>query len=581
MAFAGLPALSPYGLMSESSPPSLFAQFVSGWRGYALIALIALASAMFGASRMPVTDLDESRYAQAARQMVETGDYARIRLQDEDRTQKPIGAYWLQAASAQLFAGERLNTIWAYRLPSALGLALAAIAALWGGTALVGRRAALLGAGLFAAGMLAGFEGMLAKTDALLVGFTTLAMAALAHVRMGGPRPRLYALAFWAALGCAVLIKGPVGPLVVALTLLALALWERRALWMAELLWRPAPLVFIAIVAPWFVSINLSTGGAFFAGMWGDILPKMTGGDWLPGYHTFLIPFLIFPATYALPAAARLMWGAARGPRDDDAHAPIRFLTAWAAASFAFFELMPFKLPHYTLPMYPAIALLCGAGLMAMSRRYWRTAHPAGLVLFGVSGAGIVVLTAATATFMPGDAAADIRRAASAALIGFGVLGLSLAALTMLRRPAARAGVLIACALLFSFSWRERLLPEARELHVSSEAAAALTRARLTPRADRPLWVVGYDEASLIFLTRSTIRRAEARQAGAQAAEGEAMVVEGRALEAVNAALGARGLVFTLAEPPVRGLALGRAERVVLLIGRVSAGAADAPPQNP
>lgn len=567
--------------MPESSPPSLFAQFASGWRGYVLIALIALASGLFGAGRMPVTDLDESRYAQASRQMIETGDYARIRLGEQDRTVKPIGVYWLQAASAELFAGERANTIWAYRLPSALGLALAAVATLWGGAVLIGHRAALIGAGLFAAGMLAGFEGMLAKTDALLTGFTTLAMAALAHIRMGASRPKLTACVFWAALGCAALIKGPVGPLVVALSLIALAIWERRARWMMALLWQPAPLLALVIVAPWFVSINIETGGAFFAGMLSDIAPKMVRGDALPGTHLFVLPFLIFPATYALPAAARLALGAVRAPRADDTHAPLRFLIAWAGAGFAFFELMPTKLPHYVLPMYPAIAMLCAAGLVAMVGRDWRTTHPAGLVLFGVSGAAIVALTAASATFMPGDATADIRRAASAALIGFGVLGLTLAALVMLRRPAARAGVLIACALIFSFSWRERLLPEARELHVSSEAAAALTRARLTPRADRVLWVVGYDEASLLFLTRSDIRRVPAQRAAREAALGEGMVIEGRALEEVNQALAARGLTFTPAEPAVRGLALGRAERVVLFVGRVTAAEADAPSQSP
>lgn len=568
--------------MPDSAPPSLFDQFASGWRGYVLVALIALASALFGAGRMPVTDLDESRYAQASRQMVESGDWSRIRLQEADRTVKPAGTYWLQAASAEAFAGERPNTIWAYRLPSALGLALAAIAALWGGTALIGQRPALLGAGLFAAGMLAGFEGMLAKTDALLVGFTTLALAALARLRMGAARPRAHALIFWAALACGILIKGPVTPLVIGLTLGVLALWERGARWGAPLLWWPGPLLALAIVAPWFVSVNLATNGGFFAGMIGDVAPKLTRGDALPGYHLFLLPFLIFPATYALPAAARLAWGAARAPRDEQDRAPLRFLIAWAGASFVFFELMSFKLPHYVLPTYPAIALLCGAGLTAMVGRDWRTTHPAGLVLFGVSGAVIVALTAASATFMPGDAATDIRRAVSAGLIGFGVVGLALAALLMLRRPAARAAVLIACALVLSFSWRERLLPEARELHVSSEAAAALTRARLTPRADRPLWVVGYNEASLIFLTRSDIRLADAARAGAEAEEGAAMVVEGRVLQAVNDALGARGLMFAPAEPAVRGLALGRGERVALFVGRVvSADAAGAPPQNP
>ncbi|HRP11717.1 MAG TPA: glycosyltransferase family 39 protein, partial [Terricaulis sp.] len=546
-----------------------------------LVALIALLSAQFGAGRMPVTDLDESRYAQASRQMLETGDYARIRLGDGDRTVKPIGVYWLQAASADAFAGERRNTIWAYRLPSALGLALAAMAALWGGAALIGQRPALLGAGLFAAGMLAGLEGMLAKTDALLAGFTTLAMAALAHLRMGRARPKLYALVFWAALACAVLIKGPVAPLVIGLTLGALALWERRARWMAPLLWWPGPLLAAAIAAPWFISINLATGGAFFAGMVGDIAPKMAHGDWLPGFYIFLLPFLIFPATYALPAAGRLAFSAARAPRDDDAHAPLRFLIAWAGAGFVFFELMPFKLPHYVLPMLPAIALLCAAGLSAMAGRDWRTTHPAGLAMFGVSGAVIVALTAASATLMPGDASADIRRAVSAALVGFGVLSLALAALASLRQPAARAGVLIACALVFSFSWRERLLPEARELHVSSEAAAALTRARLTPRADRPLWVAGYNEASLMFLTRSDIRMVSAAEAGAQAGEGQALIIEGRAMQAVRETLAARGLAFTPAEPPVRGFAIGRGERVALFTGRVSAAAADAPPQNP
>jgi len=59
------------------------------------------------------------------------------------------------------------------------------------------------------------------------------------------------------------------------------------------------------------------------------------------------------------------------------------------------------------------------------------------------------------------------------------------------------------------------------------------------------------------------------------------MIVEGRALQNVGGALGKRGLAFTPAEPPVRGFAIGRGERVALLIGRVSAVAADSPPQNP
>ncbi len=586
--------------------PSLFDQFARGWRGYVLIALIALTASLFGAARVPVMDADEARFAQATRQMIESDDYLRIRLQDEPRNKKPIGAHWLQAISVQAFepVSGRLNAIWPYRLPSALGVVLAALATLWGGAALLGQRTARLGAGLLAAGVLVSFEGMTAKTDALLLGFTTLALAALARLRSASlppvnnyddaldAGPKTLAVIFWLALGCGVMIKGPIAPLVAALTLATLALWERRAAWMKPLLWWPGPLLAILIVAPWSIAISIETGGRFFFDMFfGDLAPKLTGGHEehfaLPGFHTFLLPFLIFPATYALPAAARLAFGAATAPRSDETQAPLRFLIAWAAPILLFFELAPTKLAHYAMPAYPAIALLCGVGLMAMRGRGWRTAHPAGVVLFAVTGACLVALMATAATFMPGDFAADLRRAISTALVGVGIVAAGVTALIMLRRPAARAAALAACAMALSFSLREHLLPEARGLFVSTESVATLTRARLTPRDDRPLWVVGYDEPSLVFLTRTSIRLAPAAVAGASAQPGDAMIVEGRMLRDISLTLSQRGLVFAPAEPPVRGLAMTRGERVALFVGSVSEAAAlsaepgDAQQRNP
>jgi hypothetical protein len=205
------------------------------------------------------------------------------------------------------------------------------------------------------------------------------------------------------------------------------------------------------------------------------------------------------------------------------------------------------------------------------------------VALFAVAGAVIVAVMATSATFMFGDFSADLRRAISTALIGVLVVGAAIAGLVLLRRPAARAAVLVACALVLSFSLRERILPEARALNVSSQTLAALTRARLTPRADRPLWVVGYTETSLVFLTRTDIRLADVREAGALAQAGDALIVEGRALQEIAAELAVRGLTFAPAEPPVRGYALGRGERVALFVGRValSDAAADVPPQTP
>jgi 4-amino-4-deoxy-L-arabinose transferase-like glycosyltransferase len=112
--------------------PALFDQFAHAWRGYLLVALIALLSAQIGAGRVPVMDGDEARFAQATRQMVETGDFVRIRLQEEPRNKKPIGAHWAQAASVFVMSPlmESNNEIWPYHLPSTLGLVLAALATL-------------------------------------------------------------------------------------------------------------------------------------------------------------------------------------------------------------------------------------------------------------------------------------------------------------------------------------------------------------------------------------------------------------------------------------------------------------------
>jgi 4-amino-4-deoxy-L-arabinose transferase-like glycosyltransferase len=567
--------------MVSPASPALFDQFARGWRGYVLIALIALTSALMGAARVPVTDIDEARFAQATRQMVESDDYVRIRFQDSDRNRKPVGIYWLQAASVNAMQPfvERLNTIWPYRLPSALGLMLASLATLWAGTVLFGARIGFVGAAIFSVGFLAGVEGMLAKTDAMLTGLTAIAFAALAQLRTGTKRPRVVALVFWAAVGCGVLIKGPLTPLATGLTLAALALWERRADWMKPLAFWPGPLLALAISLPWLIAIGIATDGQFYADLLkNEIGPKLvSGGDHrhggIPGYYLLWLPLLIFPATYALPAAARLGWSAIRAPRDDASHSAFRFLLAWAGVIFLIFEILPAKLVHYTLPSYPAIALMCAAGIFAMHGNRWRTVHPAGLVLFGVSGALIVGLMAFISTFMPGYLAdAGVRRAIATGLIGALTLGGAIAGLILLRRPTARAAVLVACALILSFSLRERLLPEARTLFVSNEAAATMTRARLMPAANENFWIIGYEQPSIIFLTRTWVRFVETEDlAETPVQAGDGIIIEGRVFAQAQATLRERGLEFEAVDRPARGMAIGRGEYMTLNIGRLRA----------
>ncbi len=309
---------------------------------------------------LPPGDRDESRFVQASKQMIETGDYVRIQNGAEARNRKPIGIYWLQVPFAAAARGLGLateNPVWPYRIPSALGGLCAVLATFWAGQHLVGQRAALLAAGMLAASVILVVEVHIAKTDAALLGATTVAMAVLARAYLdpGGVRPGAAAL-FWLALGAGVLLKGPVTPMVAGLTVLALVVADRRAAWLRAL--RPGwgvPLM-LAVVLPWFVAIGVATGGQFFAdAVGGDLGRKLASGDdshWgPPGLHLLLLPVLLFPLSGLLPGAVLAGW---RGRRT----APARFLAAWVAPSWIVFEAVPTKLPHYTLPLYPALCLL-------------------------------------------------------------------------------------------------------------------------------------------------------------------------------------------------------------------------------
>ncbi len=329
---------------------------------------------------LPPGDRDESRFAQASKQMIETGDYVRIQNGAEARNRKPIGIHWLQVPFAAAAHGLGLateNPVWPYRVPSALGGLCAVLATFWAGQRLVGQQAALLGAAMLAASVALVVEVHIAKTDAALLGATTVAMGVLARAYLdpGGLRAGGAAL-FWLAMGAGILLKGPVTPMVAGLAVLALVIADgqmgggragrRRAAWLRAL--RPGwgvPLM-LAVVLPWFVAIGVATGGRFFAdAVGGDLGRKLSSGDdshWgPPGLHLALLPLLLFPLCGLLPGAALTAW---RGRRA----APVRFLIAWVVPAWLVFEAVPTKLPHYTLPLYPAVCLLAAGWLLDPGR---------------------------------------------------------------------------------------------------------------------------------------------------------------------------------------------------------------------
>src|SRR4030088_2462605 len=103
------------------------AAWLVGVRPYALLAALCLVLYVPGLAAIPPLDRDEARFAQATRQMLETGDFIRIRFQDEARNKKPVGIYWLQAGAVAAFSTPESPEIWPYRLPSVLAATAAVL----------------------------------------------------------------------------------------------------------------------------------------------------------------------------------------------------------------------------------------------------------------------------------------------------------------------------------------------------------------------------------------------------------------------------------------------------------------------
>jgi 4-amino-4-deoxy-L-arabinose transferase-like glycosyltransferase len=438
---------------------------------------------------IPATDRDEARFVQATKQMLESGDFVDIRNGDEPRNRKPIGIYWLQApfaAAAGALGLGRGNPVWPYRLASLLGGLLAVLATEALGRTLFGPQAGLLAGAMLGGCALLTVEAHIAKTDAALLGATTLAMALfcrayLAPATLGAGQAAL----FWVALAAGVLIKGPVTPMVAGLAGLALLAADRRAPWLAALRPRWGVPLALALVLPWFAAIEVATHGRFLAdAAGGDLAGKVTGGDDShgapPGYHLLALSVALFPAGFVALRAIPATWRARREPA-------VRVLLAWLVPAWLVFEAAPTKLPHYPLPLYPALCLLAARWVLLGGAvpRWLRLGSGllfvlAGL-LFGAAGLALPVVAGAGR--------------GAAARLGLPVaLAAAVVVLAVLRAGADDRRALLAGLCSVPLLWWAALgwsLPQTAPLWLSARIARVAQ--------GRTLAAVGYAEPSLRF----------------------------------------------------------------------------------
>jgi len=323
--------------------------------------LLGLLLLLAGNAILPMTDRDEARFSEASREMIQRGDYVVPWFNGNWRFDKPVLIYWCQIASYQVLG---INEF-AARLPSALFcIGTALLIARWGQKVSGNKTALIAGAMFLTALHVAVVIGRVATADMVMIFFCTLAAwSGWELTRPENSARKTWWWIFYVALAFGFLAKGPVAWLPLG------------GMFLGRLL-RPGtfrlPLVetllglclAIGLAGLWGGPALAQTGGQFWTvGMGEHVLHRSTGvinghgsANWgqylglLPLYFlTFFASF--FPWSLRVPVTLHRWWPERR--RDDLGW----FLLVNTLIVFIVFSLVKTKLPHYTMPAFPLIAL--------------------------------------------------------------------------------------------------------------------------------------------------------------------------------------------------------------------------------
>ena len=350
---------------------------------FGIVGILTLIFILPGLSSIPPLDRDEARFSQASKQMLEDKNYVVIKFQEELRSKKPIGIYWLQIASASIFGKDNIIS---YRAPNIFSTIILIIVFSIFVYSISFRYFNLnisssLTFSFFSSLVMATLLGLSieikqAKTDTVLLTLCTVQQLIFWKIYSYGKESwnkykhheyvwltRL----FWLIIALGILVKGPISPLLFTMTLLSICILDRfvekewNLSWLNLFLWFQGLLIVSIITLPWiYLAWQATDGHLILDAINKDFLIKLRSGQenhWGPfGSHLFLLLLTFWPMVLLLPFAARacLDWKHER---------LIRFLISWIIPFWIILELTPTKLPHYILPVFPGLILLILIGI--------------------------------------------------------------------------------------------------------------------------------------------------------------------------------------------------------------------------
>ncbi|HEX8954746.1 MAG TPA: glycosyltransferase family 39 protein, partial [Burkholderiaceae bacterium] len=331
---------------------------------------------------------DEGRYAEMAREMVSTGDWITPRLDGLKYFEKPPLQTWMNAATFELFGlGEWQARLWS-GLCGLLGVILVFHAGRrvfnpWvGTTAGIVLASSFWWAGLSHINVLdMGLSGMMALTLA--------GMLLAQRDDASDSERRNWMWVSWVGMALAFLSKGPIGIVLPGAVLVLYTLLTRDwKLWTRLHLVSGLILCF-AIAAPWFVLVAMKNPEhPYFFFYHENVERFLSKVHHREGPIYYFVPMLIAGIVPWLGLLPQSLW-AGRREAASTAFRPKLMLLLWAGFIFFFFSISSSKLPHYILPIFPALALLIACHLQQANARSWNIA--AGLLaLIAVVGLAFV-----------------------------------------------------------------------------------------------------------------------------------------------------------------------------------------------
>lgn len=462
------------------------------------VILAACVVLLVGLGSLDASPPDEPRYTQVAEEVraMPNGpsDWILLHLNGEPYDQKPPLYFWLAALFGAPF--DRVSEA-AARLPSALFGIGAVVATMLLGRRMFGGRVGVIAAAL----LLSTYEfarlSRRAQLDVPLLALELVALAGFWWLDRGLTTPIRGALIFHGAMGLAALTKGPPGFLIPMLSVVAFLGWEGRLRDLRKAFpWWGIVLTVGPLLAWYLGAASLAPAGYSDGAVVENLIGRFFQGTSHSRpfyYYVYQFPIVFLPWTLLLPVVYSV--GRSQvfsGERGEETLRAWRFLIAVIVTSVVFFSISSGKRPHYVLPAFPFLALLCGDTVVRWF--HGRVRPPAGLTALAAGGATLAGLTGALvlATTMRNPLILErfpgiLDESDPGILATFGGIAVAIGALgvvtwiVMLRhrvRVPAFMGVLIGGLLLFEasiFTLGFRGIDESRSPRSISVAASAFT----------------------------------------------------------------------------------------------------------